>query len=1726
MRNANRIAAWTLAWAAIAAVPAAHAQLTDISDGPLAQPATSVKPNLLLILDDSGSMQRQYTPDYIGPGFRNCLDSLDNGQITQNENHDECFAGDPPVMAPEFNTQYYNPEIRYFPAVNHDFTSKPEMNAENTKNWTEVPTDAVSDSSVDRARKTPHLPLDCSSDGNCQWGMGQPWSPVETFDLANGYPDRVWCDSRGANPNDTSKCKTNSAYTYPEFKYGYGEDNSGNRKYRYGAPYYYRIIPTEYCTNQTLTVCVPATEPTTVGGVAYNVPAPVRFCDSKALTNCQAKRQGSFIYPKFLGTVNAGGSGSPGARAKGTISIIRANDSDPAIVDRVTVTPPAPLPGPVDLISGPLFLGATDSASGRNAAADALVLAINNLTGTHGYTAARTQSASGNGAAIVTITAPALGADYNGTTINVISAAGASTPSSFTFTITGTSSGDTVHNITIDPPGGKNDFTLMGSSVSCSGSILSGCASILLSQSGKNEYMADAVRIAINALTGSHGYTATGTGNSITVTAPAGTGSERHNWSWKLDESGLDDRSGKHSGGGKSGDLDHQKTAFTGGSDPIAASTPHREGVGQFQRTNIVPGNTYPKYPARTDCAAADSCSYEEEMTNFANWFAYYRTRMQMAKTAIGRAFLSLTDDFRVGFKTINFSSSHYLAVDDFTQGSGGQREKWYEELYDADANGSTPLRTALARAGRYYGDQNPNSMGKTPITKACQPNYAILTSDGYWNDSSSPKKLNGSSNIGDQDSDKNDPYSSMASGAWDGNGASNTLADTALYYYKTDLITTLDNLVPTTEKDFAPHQHMTTFTVGMGLAGQLNYDPNYEEQTTPGSGDFFDIKQGTKKWPVPSSDSETTLDDMWHAAVNGRGRFFSAQDPAALAAGISSTLNSIQSRIGAGAAAATSNLQPVAGDNFAFTAQYQTVDWSGDLRARTIDLDTGTVATRELWSAQAQLDKRNGFNRRIYTYDPNDTDTTNVVIVGASIPVTSLTQSGLIVTAVTAAPHGLSTGDTVQVSGADQAEYNQTATVTVVNGTTFTYSAPASAANVATGTITVKSGRSQNGNKLRSFCWTDAPLQLYPQCNDGGLLTQTEMDTWFNPLTNGMLGQAGAWLANDSDNRETAATPQTLIDFLRGDTTNEMSASGTAITDLYRNRAHLLGDIVNAQPAYVKGAPFSYSDPHYSTFKESTNGTTGTRKGTVYVAANDGMLHAFETDPDNNPYYQEAGIGTIGTDDDKFTGSLSLDPVDGEGAERWAYVPALVFPTMKRLAESTYSTNHRFLVDGSPVIADVCFGHTATSPCASADDWHTILVAGLNKGGRGYYALDITDPDNPKSLWELEGGSDTLCLTDAQARSGTFGEDCNIGYTFGNPIVVKLPATYKPATHAGKWVVLVTSGMNNVSPGDGKGYLYIVEAQSGLILDRLSTGVGCDASNATFPCAGTDSPSGLSRINAWVDNALNDNTALTVYGGDLKGNVWRFQLEDTADVPSGSVTLLGSLRDPSNSPQPITTRPELGKVSNQRVVFVGTGKFLGDSDKDDTQRQSFYAIKDPMSGTTSPVWDMSRAGADPDGFVKQTLVVQTGSEGLIRESGTGLPVNFATDNGWFLDFPDGGSGGLASERVNVDPILQLGTLVVPTAVPNDEECVAGGYGWLNFFDFKTGTAVPGASNGMVSTKISQSLIVGINVIKLPGGAVKTIVTTADNQQLSKDTPVAPATISGRRVSWRELIVD
>ncbi|MFN9488352.1 MAG: pilus assembly protein [Betaproteobacteria bacterium] len=1597
--NSRQLQAAIPALAMLGAALGAHAAATDIASGPLGQPATSVKPNVLLILDDSGSMSLQYTPDNIP----SCLSSRDLGfAAVPPVNPLSCLSFEPPSRSAQLNTQYYNPRIRYFPAVNYDGSSKGEMNAAATSNWTAVPTDNVSTTTDNSGRVGPN------------WNS---WVNVSTFNLASGFPDQVYCTSPTADVNDTSVCKSNSSYTYPNVEFGFRAEVSGTPKLKLGAPYYYEILATEFCTNISLTNCVSAQAPTVVGGVTYDVPAPVRYCDSVNLTNCRARYDSTFRFPKYLGNVTS--APTPGASARGTL-VVTQGDAGPITINQITITRPGSTV-PVNLLGTPLTLAATNSDGNIFTAGTAIRDRINANFGGHGYVALSVVYNGAAKTATVTIATPAVSADDNGSVINVIAPATTpTTPASISFNIgSADNAADKVNSIGIGPGGGPVTSLVTGT-ITCG----SGCT---------NNSMATLVRSRINDNTATHGYTASGINNTVTITAPAGTGSERNGWPLVFSQSGLSAVTGSLANGITPGDLAHTKVNFSGGISPSGTAW-SRQNVGLFVRTDIVPGQDFPRHPGRTDCASPTVCTYSEEMTNFANWFAYYRTRMHMAKTAIGRAFVPLGSDYRVGFKVINHTAARFLAVNDFTTNAGGQKQSFFTQLYNTPPSGGTPLPSALSRAGRYYGNKQPDGMPASPIQLACQPSYAILTTDGIWG-AGGAFQLDGSTLVGDQDG-VNSGFSTRAVGAFDALQVGNTLADVAMYYYKTDLRTDLANQVPSTQKDSASHQRMVTFTVGMGVSGLLTYDPNYEAQT---SGDFFDIKQGTKNWPSPFTSSEAKVDDLWHAAVNGRGTYFSAQDPSTLANGLAETLNAVQARLGAGAAAATSNLQPVAGDNFAFTAQYETVNWTGDLKARTIDLSNGIVSTRELWSAQTLLNSRSHTTRKIYTFDAADT------VIGATV---------------------------------------------TVNGV----------------------ARAQNANRLRSFCPPDTPSAENPACSDGGLLSASEISTHFNPLggANGALLQSVPWSV-DGSNRHLVATGATLVNYLRGDRTNELSSfTASGLTDLYRERTAVLGDIVNAQPAYMKVPPFQYGDPFYGDFKSNN----AARIGTVFAAANDGMLHAFETDPDNNPYFQTAGIGTPVTSDDTFTGTLNTSPINGEGAERWAYIPTLVFPTLKRLAESNYATNHRFLTDGSPVLGDVCFGHTTAVPCSSVSNWKTILVAGLNAGGRGFYALDVTDPANPRGLWELKGGTGTTCLNDTQANSGTFGEDCNIGLSFGNPIIVKRPSD-------GRWVVLLTSGYNNISPGNGKGYLYVVDAQTGMILQRLGTGAGCDGVSATAPCsAGTVDPSGLSRINAWVNDASENNTALSVYGGDLKGNLWRFQLENTTGVAANTVTRITTLVDSVGQAQPLTTRPELSMIANSRIVYVGTGKLLGNSDRINAARQSVYAIKDPMTNSTSPVYTAIRGAT---GFVQQTLSLIDGETD--RRTTTNNSVNLSNDNGWYVDLPDGG-GSDPSERVNVDPVLQLGTLVVPSNIPAEEDCLAGGFGWINFMDARSGSFVPGVSQNLSGTRIGSSLVVGINVVQLPGGSVRTIVTTAENQQLTQETPAAATTTQGRRVSWRELFVD
>ena len=165
----------------------------------------------------------------------------------------------------------------------------------------------------------------------------------------------------------------------------------------------------------------------------------------------------------------------------------------------------------------------------------------------------------------------------------------------------------------------------------------------------------------------------------------------------------------------------------------------------------------------------------------------------------------------------------------------------------------------------------------------------------------------------------------------------------------------------------------MTTFTLGLGAQGKMLFSPSYWTDT---SEDFASVKNGVTAdpangvcswmaagsrcvWPTPSSDDPANIDDLWHAAVNGRGSYFSATDPTSLATGLASTLGTIVDtpRPGTSAAAASSNPNVSAGDNYVFSSYYKSVDWYGDLYRQRFDIVTQGLSSAVDWSASAMLD-------------------------------------------------------------------------------------------------------------------------------------------------------------------------------------------------------------------------------------------------------------------------------------------------------------------------------------------------------------------------------------------------------------------------------------------------------------------------------------------------------------------------------------------------------------------------------------------------------------------------------------------------------------------------------------------------------------------------------------------------------------------------------------------------
>lgn len=422
-----------------------------------------------------------------------------------------------------------------------------------------------------------------------------------------------------------------------------------------------------------------------------------------------------------------------------------------------------------------------------------------------------------------------------------------------------------------------------------------------------------------------------------------------------------------------------------------------------------------------------------------------------------------------------------------------------------------------------------------------------------------------------------------------------------------------------------------------------------------------------------------------------------------------------------------------------------------------------------------------------------------------------------------------------------------------------------------------------------------------------------------------------------DATTAATTNTTSPILDYIRGDFSKQQDQT---IVGPYRARTSKLGDIIHS-------TPFHWSD----------GASTPTK--TIFVGANDGMLHAINAD---------------------------------DGTERFAYIPSLLMPQLGQLSNPAYT--HKYYVDGRLDVSN--FRGSA----------QTILAGTLGAGGKGLFALDVTNAAATseadaasKILWEISNTG--IKSKNTSVHNVTSTVYANLGYTYSAPTLLTLPS--------GTNALVVGNGYNNT--GNGRASLFLIDAATGALIKEIDTVSGTTAS-----------PNGLSTPTFWDTD--NDGKKDVAYAGDIDGNLWKFSLV----APAYTVTKLHSA---DTSPaQAITSAPSVIKhpLGGYMVNFV-TGRMLTDADKANTATHYAYGIWDgaPASNTT---------------FLSQTLTERTYTSGTtstrIRTASSTVP-DWTTQKGWKTALPIGGErlvGDGALIKNSTFMFLSSNPTIAPTATP------------------------------------------------------------------------------------------
>jgi type IV pilus assembly protein PilY1 len=594
---------------------------------------------------------------------------------------------------------------------------------------------------------------------------------------------------------------------------------------------------------------------------------------------------------------------------------------------------------------------------------------------------------------------------------------------------------------------------------------------------------------------------------------------------------------------------------------------------------------------------------------------------------------------------------------------------------------------------------------------------------------------------------------------------------------------------------------------------------------------------------------------------------------------------------------------------------------------------------------------------------------------------------------------------------------------------------------------------------------------------NPGASATVTAVPFTWDAISATLKQQLGQATASTTD-----ALGQERLNYLRG-------SSALEGNPFRRRNNRLLGDIVNSGVVYSGAPPADISSATYADFRVDRLARTPA----VFVGANDGMLHAFDAT---------------------------------NGRELFGYIPSWMGPKLAALTNPGYLAAHQSYVDATPFVAEAEVGTAGTKA-----DWRTVLVSGTGAGGRGVFALDVTDPAAfaaSKVMWEF-----------------TQADDRDMGFVVGRPQILRMRTSATGAAATYKTFAVVASGVNNYVSQNG---VFSPTGAPALFLLDLAKppsaawSLGSNYFKISFPVNATLAATTSPGIVNFEAVAGSQREATLIYAGDLHGNLWKLDFRPwgtanwslaklSAFVSGGGAPLpMYTARDAANNLQPITMAPAIiaGLRANSTYIAFGTGKYLEVDDRASVAKQSFYAIHDNATNVPDTTANATAAISGRGRLAMGTLDAATGALDVpVFVAGRAASDGDTTQrSGWYFDYPSSGERQVSVAQVTGNSLVFAS--LIPGTSANAGVCGAtGGSGRDYVVNVDTGDGRTFISKvGILTAPI---VLDSANLLESQSTGTGRRTRTITSQIISQgsggfsQTTTQTRTIIAGRLSWRQI---